>query len=300
MPSLLRSGILLPSQIQIEELDGRGCEETSKQLLEFWKPLILWLEQENDLFLNLLADALLAHFENYDNRCEARRFVTHLITTFIERLRLGCKNRELLCRILKYCLLDPFHESNELLAALVKMVNFSESAKTEIHALYDAATKHSDVFADCHLTNDLYVAKTYSKVKEYFAAMPIANLDLGDLTLGPDPSVDVGSSWSAAAGISWWSVKEGHPLRFLESHSRSDVNANLLKLPGNIDIAVDQEIELSNQLFESDYDATLGGISDGIVGQKGVRFGVEQRTLNSAPGQFDRNVMDHAESFLLF
>ena len=301
MPSLLRSGILLPSQIQIEELDGRGSKEPIEQLLEFWKPLILWLEQENNRFVTLLADGLLKHYENNDNRCEARRFVTHLISTFIKQLRLGCENRELLRRILKYCLLDPFHESNELLVAIANMVNFSESAKTEIHTLYNAATQYSDVFADYCLTNDLYLAKNCSKIKEYFAAMPIANLDLGDLTLGPsDPSIDVGSSWSVAAGVSWGSVKEGHPLRFLQSHCGSDADLDLLKLPGSIDIAVDQEIKLSNALFESDYDATLGGISDRIVGKSNVRFDMEQRTLNSAPGQFDKNIGDHAESFLLF
>ena len=299
IPSLVQSGILLPSQIQVEELEDRGFKEPIKELIEFWKPLIIRLQERNSQFIALLTDSLLEHFEDQNNSYESRRFVTQLVSTFVmEFSQLNCENRDLSYRIFRYCLLDPSRESNHLFLTVKNLANLGKSEEIEIKALYDAVRPQEDIFSKCSLVGDLQSSKRNFRLQEYFSAMPVAGLNLSCLI--PDlarPQRSTIASWSVAAGISWSSVQEGLSLHCFES--LQDSSTNVLQLPQNVDAAVSEAIRLSNDL-DSDSDIPFSRVFSESVEENDVRFDDEELTVNSTCRQPSYNEMHPSVDVCLF
>ena len=295
---MIRSGILLPSQIQIEELEDRGCKEPIKQLIEFWEPLITWLQERNSQFITLLTDSLLEHFEDQNNAFEARRFVTRLISTFVKQLQLDCDNRDLSYRIYRYCLLDPSRESKHLFLEMKNLANLRQREEIEIKALYDAAMPDKDIFSNCCFDVDLHSSKEYFRLQEYFSAIPVAELNLNCLISdAARPQTSPFTSWSAAAGVSWSSVQEGLSLHCFES--LPDSSMNILQLPQSVDAAVNETIRLSNDLY-SGSDVPFSRVSSEIVEEHDIQCGDEQLAVDLTRGQYNNNEMHPSEDVCLF
>ena len=266
----------------MEEIESRGFQEPLEKLVEFWKPLILWFQEKNSQFITLLTDSLLKHFEDNGCECETRRFLSQFISTFAKHLQLDCDNGKLSCRILKYCLFDPSSDSNHLLSDIKDIIGISNSNEMDVRMLRDAILRYEDVFTKHCLLGDSQITIDYSRLREYFAVMPIDNVNLNSLL--PDVSelqTDVLSSWSAATGTSWSTIQEGRTLHYFESLSDSSVNSNLLRLPDNIDGAIANALRVSSE-SEADFDVAFNTVASNKAEEHDMQYDEEQ-TAASLP-----------------
>ena len=281
---MLKDGILLPTQTQIEELTQKGFVEPMKQIIQFWTPLILWIQEKNVEFVVLLTDSLLKYVESRHDLCKTRGFVTLLISTLITHLQSACGSRELMCRIFKHCILDPTRESNLLLSTINTLVNLSESKQVEIRALKDTIAPYGDIFTRFGCSRDSKVIATdYARLQEYFETMPIIDLNLS--CLRPDSEqtqTDIMNSWSSAAGIPWTSIQEGVSLNGLKPHSNLDMKASLGKLPETIDAAVDLAISRSNNKTDQTPDVNFSRLSSNKMKEYGAQNRKEESVGDAA------------------
>lgn len=227
--------------------------EPLEQAVEFWKPLIFWIQEKKDLFVPILIDYLLKDLESTNCGWEIRRFATILISALVRHIKPATNDVELHCRILKHCLLDPCSESKHLAATVANGANLTMTKEFEINELEGAIKSNEDIFTHCCFTaNPFAILEDYTRLKEYFAAIPTLRIDLSRLkpTLQKLRQISKElSPWSTAGEVSWNSIQGGVSLKSFQDSPDLDEQKFILKLPKGVNRRLHEASDVNSTYF---------------------------------------------------